>query len=157
MNHILKDLVDEGHVIVYLDDILVFTDTREEHRRLVRRVLEALRKHKLYLRPEKCAFEKTTVDYLGTIVGNGELRMDPAKVSTVMDWPVPKNKKDVQSFIGFCNFYRRFIDNYSKKAKPMTRLLRKGEVWKWGEAEQASFDELKQDFVEAPVLAMPDM
>ena len=85
MNHILKDLVDEGHVIVYLDDILVFTDTREEHRKLVRRVLEALRKHKLYLRPEKCAFERITVDYLGTIVGNGELRMDPAKVSTVMD------------------------------------------------------------------------
>ena len=73
MNHILKDLVDEGHVIVYLDDILVVTDTKGEHRKLVRRVLEILRKHKLYLRPEKCAFKKTTVDYLGTIVGNGEL------------------------------------------------------------------------------------
>ena len=96
---------------MYLEDILVFTDTREEHRRLVRRVLEILRKHKLYLRPEKCAFKRTTVDYLGTIVGNGELRMDPAKVSTVMDWPAPKNKKGVQSFIGFCNFYRRVSDS----------------------------------------------
>ena len=68
-------------------------------------MLDALRKHKLYLRPEKCTFEKTTVDFLGTIVGNGELHMDPAKVLTVIDWPVPRNKKDVQSFIGFCIFY----------------------------------------------------
>ena len=73
-----------------------------------------MHKHKLYLRPEKCAFEKTTVDYLGTIVGNGELCMDPVKVSTVMDWPVPRNKKDIQSFIGFCNFCRQFITDFSK-------------------------------------------
>ena len=133
---------DEGHVIVYLDDILVFTDTREEHRRLVRRVLEILRRHKLYLRPEKCAFERTTVDYLGTIVGNGELRMDPAKVSTVMDWPVPRNKKDVQSFIGFCNFYRRFIKDFSKIAFPLTQLTG-STPWVWEGKQQAAFDELR--------------
>ena len=111
MNYTLKDLINEGHVILYLDDILVFTDTKEEHRRLVRKVLEALHKHKLYLRPEKCASKKITVDYLGTIVGNGELCMDPAKVLMVMDWSVPKNKKDVQSFIGFCNSVGDFSKN----------------------------------------------
>ena len=95
MNHILKDLIDGGYIIVYLDNILVFTGIREEHRKLVQRVLDSLHKHKLYLRLEKCTFKKTTVDYLGTIVGNGELCMDPAKVSMVMDWPVPRNKKDV--------------------------------------------------------------
>ena len=89
MNHVLRELVDEGHVIVYLDDILVFTDTLHEHRRIVRQVLEALRRHKLYLCPEKCSFERETVEYLGTIVGRGEVRMDPAKVDTVTGWPAP--------------------------------------------------------------------
>ena len=82
MNHILRELIDEGHVIVYLDDILVFTDTLHEHRRIVCQVPEALMKHKLYLCPEKCSFEKETVEYLGTIVGRGEVCMDPAKVDT---------------------------------------------------------------------------
>ena len=83
----------------------MFTDTLHEHRRIVRRVLEALRQHKLSLCPEKCSFEKETVKYLGTIVGRGEVYMDPAKVDTVTGWPVPRCKCDVQSFLGFCNFY----------------------------------------------------
>ena len=85
MNHILRDEVIAGHVIVYLDDILIFTDNLEEHKPIVKRVLEILRKHKLYLQPEKCSFEKRSVDYLGTVVGNGELRMDPTKVSAVTE------------------------------------------------------------------------
>ena len=113
MIHILRDEVIAGHVIVYLDDILIFTNNLEEHRPIVKRVLEILRNHKLYLRPDKCSFEKRSVDYLSTIVGNGELKMDPPKVSAVTEWPVPKNKRDIQSFIGFCNFYRRFIQGFS--------------------------------------------
>ena len=85
MNHILQDKVIAGHVVVYLDDILIFTDNLEEHKSIVKSVLEMLRKHNLYLRPEKCSFEKRSVDYLGTIVGNGELKMDPTKVSAVTE------------------------------------------------------------------------
>ena len=106
MNEILKDLVNEGHVVVYLDDILIFSNSLEEHRKLVRRVLSVLREHKLFLKPEKCFFEQTEVNYLGLIVGNGSLRMDPEKVAAVKEWPEPKCKKEVQSFLGFCNFYR---------------------------------------------------
>ena len=154
MNHILRDEVIAGHVIVYLDDILIFTDSLEEHRPIVKRVLEILRKHKLYLRPEKCSFEKRSVDYLGTIVGNGELRMDPSKVSAVTDWPIPKNKKDIQSFIGFCNFYRRFIQGFSAIARPLTHLT-KQVPWEWTETQQGSFETLKKALTSYPILRIP--
>ena len=154
MNHILKDLINEGHIIMFLDDILVFTDTKKEHRRLVRRVLEVPCRHKLYLRPEKCVFEKTTVDYLGTIVGNRELHMDPAKVLTGMDWPIPRNKKGVQSFIGFSNFYQQFIQDFSKIACPLTQLTG-STPWVWEGKQQAAFDELKVALTQYPVLRIP--
>lgn len=110
MNDILRDFINEGHVIVYLDDILIFTDDVEEHRRLVHWVLQRLREHKLYLKPSKCFFEVEEVTYLGLIVGNGHVKTDPSKISAVKDWEVPKDKKEVQAFIGFLNFYRRFIE-----------------------------------------------
>ena len=149
MNHILRDEVIAGHVIVYLDDILIFTDNLDEHKPIVKRVLEILRKHKLYLRPEKCSFEKRSVDYLGTIVGNGELKMDPTKVLAVTEWPVPRNKKDIQSFIGFCNFYQRFIQGFSGIARPLTRLT-KQVPWEWTETQQGSFETLKKGTHQLP-------
>ena len=105
MNHILKRQIDEGHVIVYMDNILVFTDTVEEHRRIVNEVLRILEQNHLYLKPEKCIFESPYVDYLGIIVGNGTVRMDPKKVQAVSQWPTPEKKRDVQAFLGFCNFF----------------------------------------------------
>ena len=96
MNHILKELIDEGHVVVYLDDILIFTSEVETHRYLVRRVLEILQENKLYLKPEKCTFEAWEVEYLGLIVGHGTMRIDPVKIKAVNEWPKPKNKKQLQ-------------------------------------------------------------
>ena len=154
MNTILKDLIDEGHVIVYLDDILVFTDTAEEHEDIVMKVLETLRQNKLFLKLSKCFFETNSVEYLGTIVGNGEIRMDPAKVDTVLTWPIPKCKRDVQSSIGFCNFYRRFIKDFSKIARPLTQLTG-STPWVWEGKQQAAFDELKVALTQYPVLRIP--
>ena len=122
MNDILRDLINEGHVIVYLDDVLIFTDNLEEHRRIVHRVLQRLREHQLYLKPNKCFFEVEEVTYLGLIVGNGRVRTDPKKIAAVRDWAVPTNKTEVQAFIGFLNFYRRFIEDFSKIAKPLHQL-----------------------------------
>lgn len=122
MNEIFKELIDEGHVVIYMDDILIFTENLEQHRILVRKVLEILRRNKLYLKPEKCFFEQLSVEYLGLIIGDGLVRMDPAKVEAVKNWPTPKSKKEVQSFLGFCNFYRRFIKDFSAIAKPLTSL-----------------------------------
>jgi len=113
MNDIFEDLISEGVVVVYLDDILIFTETIDEHRKVTRRVLELLEKHKLYLQPDKCEFEWTTVEYLGVIISHNSVAMDPVKVAGVAEWPAPTNKKEVQSFLRFTNFYCRFIKDFS--------------------------------------------
>jgi Predicted aspartyl protease len=104
MNDILKEEIDTGTVLVYLDDILIFGNDHAKHRQQVRRVLEILRRHKLYLKLEKCEFEKKETEYLGVIVSEGSVRMDPVKTQGVADWPEPRNKKDVQSFLDFAIF-----------------------------------------------------
>ena len=105
MNDIFRELIAEEVVVVYLDDILIFTRTIEEHRDVTRRVLEILRHHKLYLKPEKCEFEKTKVEYLGLVISQDQVEMDPVKVAGVKEWPEPMDKKEVQAFLGFVNFY----------------------------------------------------
>jgi hypothetical protein len=105
MNEIFQDLITEGVISVYLDNILIFTNSLEEHRRITCLVLDHMREHKLYLRAEKCEFEKTRIEYLGVIISHNKVEMDPVKIAGVADWPTPSNKKEVQSFVGFVNFY----------------------------------------------------
>jgi len=105
MDDIFEDLILEGVVVVYLDDILIFMETLEEHWKITRRVLELLEKHKLYLHSDKCEFEKTMIEYLGVIISHNSFAMDPVKITGVTEWPAPTNKKEVQSFLGFTNFY----------------------------------------------------
>ena len=123
MNCLLKDLIDEGHLVVYIDDILIFTDTLEENKRITKRVLEVLMNNDLYLKPEKCFFGKTSVEFLGLILGNGSMKMDTTKTDTITAWPVPKTVKDVCKFTGFANFYRCFIEGFSKIATLLNKLL----------------------------------
>jgi hypothetical protein len=109
MNDIFQDLITEGVVSVYLDDILIFTNSLEDHRQITCLVLDRMCEHKLYLRLEKCEFEKTKIEYLGMIISHNKVEMDPVKIAGVADWPTPSNKKEVQSIVGFVNFYRQFI------------------------------------------------
>jgi hypothetical protein len=106
MNEIFQDLITEGIVSMYVNDILIFTNSLEEHRRITCLVLDRMRDHKLYLRPEKCEFEKTRIEYLGVIISHNKVEMDPVKIAGVADWPRHSNKKEVQSFVGFVNFYQ---------------------------------------------------
>ena len=156
MNEIFKDLIDV-FVIIYLDDILIFSDNKEDHVKHVQEVLKRLREHDLFCKPEKCEFFRKLVEYLGLIISKGCIAMDEGKVKAILEWPVPKNVKDIQAFLGFANFYRRFIEDFSGIVKPMTSLLRKDAPWKWTQAEEDSFKTLKDRFTNAPVLVMPDM
>jgi len=109
MNDIFRTLIAEGIIVVYLDDILIFMRTEEEHERAVWRVLEVLAEHKLFLRPEKCEFHRKEIKYLRLVILENKVAMDPVKVAGVCNWPTSENWTDVQAFIGFVNFYYHFI------------------------------------------------
>ena len=119
MDGIFKDLISKGVVVVYLDNILIFTKTLDEHWKISQQVMELLQQYGLSLKPEKCEFEKTSVEYLGVVVSHDSVKMDPAEVAGVSEWPTPSNKKEVQSFLGSTNFYRRFIEGFSHIVQPV--------------------------------------
>jgi hypothetical protein len=114
------------------------------------------REHKLYLRLEKCEFEKTKIEYLGVIISHNKVEMDPVKIAGVADWPTPSNKKEVQSFVGFVNFYRHFIPEFSHHAHALFDLTMKNIRFIWGLPQEDSFMKLKELVTSAPVLVLPD-
>ena len=135
-----------------MDDIAIHSkkrpmETEEQHRQrhklYVHHVLDKLEKHDLYLKPEKCAFEKDEIDYLGVIIGNGIVRMDPEKLKGVADWPKPKTPTEIRQFLGFTGYYRYFIPKYSEIARPLLDLTKKDIIWKWENRQQQAFEELK--------------
>jgi hypothetical protein len=156
MNEIFQDLITDGVVSVYLDDILIFTNSLEEHCRITRLVLDRMHEHKLYLQPEKCEFEKTRIEYLGIIISHNKVEMDPVKIAGVADWPTPSNKKEVQSFVGFVNFYRHFIPGFSHHAHALFDLTMKDVRFIWGLPQEDSFMKLKELVTSAPVLVLPN-
>jgi hypothetical protein len=155
MNDMFTDMISEGVVVVYLDDILIFTKDLEEHRWITHRVLGRLAEHQLYLRPEKCEFEKTRIEYLGLIILENQVEMDPVKVAGVGEWPKPCNKQEVQSFLGFANFYCRFIKDFSHHAWPLFNLTKNEQKWQWSSSEASTFWKLKELVTSAPVLTTP--
>ncbi|SJL04701.1 uncharacterized protein ARMOST_08071 [Armillaria ostoyae] len=154
MNDIFKDLISEGKVTIYLDDILIFTRDHGEHRRIVRCVLQKLRENKLFLKAEKCEFEVLETEYLGVIISEGQVCMDPVKLAGIAEWPTLTKKKELQSFLGFTNFYRKFIKNYSKVVRALTQLTGNAE-WTWGAAQNQAFQQLKKQMAEDVILAIP--
>ena len=151
MNDIFGDLLDVC-MLVYLDDILIYSDSEEEHIQHVREVLRHLQQHNLYARADKCFFHVQTVEYLGYILSPSGLTMAANKVQVIQDWPEPQKIKDIQSFLGFANFYRCFIPHYSDIAIPLTRLTRKGSAWDFSDKCHSTFNMLKKAFTTAPVL-----
>jgi len=154
MNQVLSDMLDVG-VLAYMDDILVYADTEEGHDRTVKEVLKRLQNNGLAISSEKCMWKAAEVEFLGYVIGRNRIRMADDKVRAVHDWKTPRSLMEVQSFLVFANFYRRFILNYSRVARPLTELTKKesGKEWTWNREAEAAFRELKHWFTTAPILA----
>src|SRR5260370_19675992 len=157
MNDILQDFIHNGEAICYMDDILVYSHTLSDHWRIVRQVLTTLHKWRLFLKPEKCKFEQKEVEYLGLVISKDHVAMDPTKVRGVTEWPTPMKVKEVQSFLGFVNFYQKFIHNFSDVACPLYALTRKTQQWVWGSPEQKAFNALKKAVTSTPILTFPSL
>ncbi|CCO30518.1 Retrotransposable element Tf2 155 kDa protein type 2 [Rhizoctonia solani AG-1 IB] len=152
MNDLFQDLLDV-YVIIYLDNILIFSKNEVEHEFHVHKVLQRLETAQLFCKGSKCEFHCTRVEYLGIIVSDQGFSLDNLKIQAVQEWPTPTTVKQVQSFLGFANFLRQFVANFSHMAQPLHNLVKKETTWKWTEKEQATFEGLKQAITEAPVLA----
>jgi len=157
MNEILRDLINEGKVAASMDDVLVGTETEEGHDEIVEEILRRLEENDLYIKPEKCMWKTRKIGFLGVVIGPNGIEMEEGKVKGVLGWPVPKTVKDVRKFLGLANYYKRFIKDFARVARPMNMLTRKDEKWQWGDEQQKAFDELKKVFTSKPVLAAPDL
>jgi hypothetical protein len=156
MNKVFMKYLDK-FVVVFIDDILIFSKTEEEHEKHLRMVLEMLRSNQLYTKFSKCEFWLTEVAFLGHVISTGGILVEPSKVKDVLNWMAPTNTLEICSFLGLVGYYRRFIKDFSKIAKPMTRLLEKNKDFDWTEECQVSFEELKKRLTSAPVLILPDI
>nr|GFB12067.1 putative reverse transcriptase domain-containing protein [Tanacetum cinerariifolium] len=154
MNRVFHEYLDK-FVIVFIDDILVYSKTKEEHEDHLRIVLEILRQKKLYAKFSKCDFWLGKVAFLGHIVSADGITMDPAKVEAITKWPRPTTVTEVRSFLGLAGYYRRFVEGFSLPALSLTKLMRKGEKFVWNEERKKSFKELKRRLVSSPVLTLP--
>ncbi|KAJ9542729.1 hypothetical protein OSB04_029235 [Centaurea solstitialis] len=155
MNRVCRPLLDRS-VIVFIDDILIYSKTKEDHVEHLREVLEILRKEQLYAKFSKCDFWLQEVQFLGHLVHREGIKVDPAKVEAVMKWETPKSPSKIRSFLGLAGYYRRFIQDFSKVAVPSTKLTRKNVSFVWGEEQQSAFETLRQKLCEAPVLTLPE-
>ena len=155
MNRVCRPMLDRS-VIVFIDDILIYSKTKEEHVAHLREVLEVLRRERLYAKFSKCAFWLQEVQFLGHLVNREGIKVDPSKIEAVMNWEVLKTPTEIRSFLGLAGYYRRFIQDFSRIAVPLTRLTKKSEPYVWGAEQQATFDTLRRRLCEAPVLTLPE-
>src|SRR5260370_13421352 len=155
MNDILQDFIHNGEVICYMDDILVYSHTLSDHWWIVCQVLSTLQEQRLFLKPEKCKFKQKEVEYLRLVILKDHVAMDPMKVHGVMEWLTPMKVKEVQSFLGFVNFYWKFIHDFSNIAHPLYALTCKTQWWVWGSPKQEGFNALKKALTSSPVLPFP--
>jgi hypothetical protein len=154
MNHVFHPFLHH-FVLVFFDDILIYSKTWQAHLTHVDQVLHLLSKHKLFLKQSKCAFGISEVEYLGHIVGKDGVRVDPKKIEAMQNWPHPKTLKSMHGFLGLMGYYHKFVQNYGKIVAPLTTLL-KNNAFSWTPTTDQSFQALKEAMCTTPVLALPD-
>ncbi|KAG7594102.1 Integrase catalytic core [Arabidopsis thaliana x Arabidopsis arenosa] len=156
MNGIFREFLDE-FVIIFIDDILVYSKDRETHQNHIRTVLERLREQKLFAKLSKCSFWQRSIGFLGHIISDQGVSVDPEKIRSIKEWPRPKNATEIRSFLGLAGYYRRFVKGFASMAQPMTRLTGKDTKFQWSEECEKSFSELKSMLTSAPVLTLPEV
>ncbi|GJW22083.1 putative nucleotidyltransferase, ribonuclease H [Tanacetum coccineum] len=155
MNRVCKPYLDK-FVIVFIDDILIYSKTKEDHENHLRLMLDLLRKEKLYVKFPKCEFWLQEVHFLRHVVNHNGIHVDLSKIEAVKSWKAPTTPSEVRSFLGLAGYYRRFIKNFSKISKPLTLLTRKNQKYEWGEKQEEAFQTLKDNLCNAPILSIPD-
>ncbi|GJZ56112.1 putative reverse transcriptase domain-containing protein [Tanacetum coccineum] len=155
MNRVCKPYLDK-FVIVFIDDILIYSKTKEDHEVHLELLLELVRKEKLYAKFSKCEFWLQEVQFLGHVVNQNGIHMDPSKIEVVKNWKAPTTPSEVRSFLGLAGYYRGFIANFSKIAKPLTSLIQKNQKYVWGVEQEEAFQTLKNNLCDAPILTLPD-
>ncbi|GJS34248.1 putative nucleotidyltransferase, ribonuclease H [Tanacetum coccineum] len=155
MNRVCKPYLDK-FVIVFIDYILIYSKYKEEHEVHLKLMLELLKKEKLFAKFSKCEFWLQEVHFLGHVVNSDGIHVDPSKIEAVKNWKVPKTPSEIRSFLGLAGYYRRFIANFSKIAKPLTSLTQKNQKYEWGKEQEEAFQTLKDNLCNAPILSLPD-
>ncbi|GJW60411.1 putative reverse transcriptase domain-containing protein [Tanacetum coccineum] len=155
MNRVCKPYLDK-FVIVFIDDILIYSKSKQEHEEHLKIILELLKKEELYAKFSKCEFWIPKVQFLGHVIDSEGIHVDPAKIESIKDWTSPKSPTEIRQFLGLAGYYRRFIEGFSKIAKPMTKLTQKKVKFEWGDKQEAAFQLLKQKLCSAPILALPE-
>jgi len=143
MNEILRDLINEGKVAAFVNNMLVGMKEKKDYDEIMEEILRRLEENGLYVKPEKCIWKVRKIGFLGVVIGPNRIEIEEEKVDGVLSWPEPKNVKNVRRFLGLTNYYRRFIKNFAQVARPMNMLIRKNVKWQWGIEQQKAFDELK--------------
>jgi hypothetical protein len=155
MDMCFQRVLMSGCVFVYVDNVLITSDDLEEVCHWTREVLMVMRANHLSCKPIKCQFEQRSVKYLRTIIGYGQTAINPKKAKAIADWPTLRNLRDVQSFLGTCNFWRKFVQGFSTVTRPLHNLVKKSIPFEWTEEHQMAFDALKHAITMAPVLQIP--
>ena len=157
MNNLFRDLINQGDIATFIDDILVATEMEEGHDELVEEVLRRLEENDLFVKPEKCKWKVREVEFLGVVISPKGVEMQKEKVEGVLNWPASRSIKEVQKFLGLANYYRRFIKDFARIAALLHVLVRKKQKWKWEEEQEEAFEKLKAGFTTEPILAIPDI
>ena len=157
INDILRDLIDTGDIAALINDMLVEMEDEKKYDEIIEEVLKRIEKNDLYIKPEKYVWKVKEINFLGLVMGVEGIKMQKEKVAEVLEWPRSKIVKEVQKFLGLANYYRQFVKDFAKLAKPLYKLVRKDKKQNWKEEQEVAFKKLKRVFTTRPILVAPDL
>ena len=157
MNELLRDLINTGKVAVFIDNVIVGTETEEGYNELMTEIIKRLEENDLYVKLEKCKWKVREVGFLRVVIGPEGIKIEKEKVKGVLEWLTPKCVKDMQKFLGLANYYCQFIEGFASVVRPLHDMVKKDKKWNWTERQEKVFKELKKQFIKEPVLAAPDI